>query len=194
MVKKKKVEEENTEGIVKLERIEDNKNKKYNVSDSFYYVVGLVLGLVLVFATEELLSTINYLFVVVFAIISIMQLINFIMDKEYLTRNYSGLIISIMCAWAAIFIFKYGDFLFLEMLPTIVSLLLFVVATNSFTKYFDRRLKGNLIISIISIVLGILLMFVAKGFMYILLKITGSYMFIMIVLDLIDYKKKNLEK
>ena len=34
------------------------------------------------FVAEELLSTINYLFVVVFAIISIIQLINFIMDED----------------------------------------------------------------------------------------------------------------
>lgn len=189
MTKTKSKNNEVEEEFVKLEKIENNK-KKYNISDSFYYVVGLVLSLILVFSTEELLSTINYLFVVIFAIIAIIQLINFIMDKEYLTRNYSGLIVSTMCTWTAIFIYKYGDFLFLEMLPVIVSLLLFVVATNSFTKYFDRRLVGNLVISIISIVLGVLLMFVAKGFMYILLKITGSYIFIMIVLDLIDYKKK----
>ena len=186
MVKKKKVNEEE---FVKLERIE--KNKKYNIGDSFYYLIGLVLSLVLIFATKELLSTINYLFVVVFAIIAIIQIIDFIMDKEYLSRNYSGLVISIMCSWTAMFIYKYGNFLFLEMLPVIVSLLLFVVATNSFTKYFDRRLNGNLIISITSIVLGIILMFVARGTMYLVLKIAGIYIFIMVILDLIDYKKKN---
>lgn len=186
MAKKKK---EETIEVVELERLDDKK-KKYNISEGFYYLVGLVVGLVLIFATEELLSTINYLFVVVFAIIAIVQLINFIMDKEYLTRNYSSLIISIMCTWVAMFIYKYGDFLFLEMLPVLVSLLLFIVATNSFTKYFDRRLLGNLVISIISIVLGILLIFVSRASMYFLLKITGIYIFIMVILDFIDYKKK----
>ena len=186
MGRKKKSE---TDEAVKVEKLE--KEKRVNVSDSFYYLIGLVLSLILIFATKELLSTINYLFVVVFAIIAIIQIIDFIMDKEYLSRNYSGLVISIMCSWIAMFIYKYGNFLFLEMLPVIVSLLLFVVATNSFTKYFDRRLNGNLIISIISIILGILLMFVARGTMYLLLKITGVYIFIMVLLDLIDYKKKN---
>ena len=154
----------NTEEVVKLEVINNDKN--------------------------ELLSTINYLFVVIFAIISIVQIINFIMDKEYLTRNYSSMIISVMCAWMAMFIYKYGDFLFLEMLPVLVSLLLFIMATSSFTKYFDRKLTGNLIVSVISIILGVLLIFVSKSIMYILFKITGIYIFVMILLDFIDYKKK----
>ena len=153
-------------------------------------MLGIVLSLVLIFATNELLSTINYLFVVIFAIISIVQIINFIMDKEYLTRNYSSMIISVMCAWMAMFIYKYGDFLFLEMLPVLVSLLLFIMATSSFTKYFDRKLTGNLIVSVISIILGVLLIFVSKSIMYILFKITGIYIFVMILLDFIDYKKK----
>ncbi len=181
----------NTEEVVKLEVINNDKNtKRFEISEGFYYLLGIVLSLVLIFATNELLSTINYLFVVIFAIISIVQIINFIMDKEYLTRNYSSMIISVMCAWMAMFIYKYGDFLFLEMLPVLVSLLLFIMATSSFTKYFDRKLTGNLIVSVISIILGVLLIFVSKSIMYILFKITGIYIFVMILLDFIDYKKK----
>lgn len=181
----------NTEEVVKLEVINNDKNtKRFEISEGFYYLLGIVLSLVLIFATNELLSTINYLFVVIFAIISIVQIINFIMDKEYLTRNYSSIIISVMCAWMAMFIYKYGDFLFLEMLPVLVSLLLFIMATSSFTKYFDRKLTGNLIVSVISIILGVLLIFVSKSIMYILFKITGIYIFVMILLDFIDYKKK----
>lgn len=180
----------NTEEVVKLEVINNDKNtKRFEISEGFYYLLGIVLSLVLIFATNELLSTINYLFVVIFAIISIVQIINFIMDKEYLTRNYSSMIISVMCAWMAMFIYKYGDFLFLEMLPVLVSLLLFIMATSSFTKYFDRKLTGNLIVSVISIILGVLLIFVSKSIMYILFKITGIYIFVMILLDFIDYKK-----
>ena len=181
----------NTEEVVKLEVINNDKNtKRFEISEGFYYLLGIVLSLVLIFATNEFLSTINYLFVVIFAIISIVQIINFIMDKEYLTRNYSSMIISVMCSWMAMFIYKYGDFLFLEMLPVLVSLLLFIMATSSFTKYFDRKLTGNLIVSVISIILGVLLIFVSKSIMYILFKITGIYIFVMILLDFIDYKKK----
>lgn len=188
MVRKKK--EDNKDEVVVLEKIEKTKSSS-GVSEVFYYLLGLVIGIVLIFATEELLSTINFLFVVIFAIIAVVQLIGFIMDKKYISRDYSSLIIGIMCIWVAMFVFKYGSFLFLEMLPVLVSLLLFIMATSSITKYFDRKITGNLIVSIISIILGILLIFVPKSIMYTLFKVVGVYIIVMIILDFIDYKKNN---
>ena len=188
MLRKKK--EDNKDEVVVLEKIEKTKSSS-GVSEVFYYLLGLVIGIVLIFATEELLSTINFLFVVIFAIIAVVQLIGFIMDKKYISRDYSSLIIGIMCIWVAMFVFKYGSFLFLEMLPVLVSLLLFIMATSSITKYFDRKITGNLIVSIISIILGILLIFVPKSIMYTLFKVVGVYIIVMIILDFIDYKKNN---
>lgn len=188
MERKKK--EENKDEVVVLEKIEKTKSSS-GVSEVFYYLLGLVIGIVLIFATEELLSTINYLFVVIFAIIAVVQLIGFIMDKKYISRDYSSLIIGIMCIWVTMFVFKYGSFLFLEMLPVLVSLLLFIMATSSITKYFDRKITGNLIVSIISIILGIFLIFVPKSIMYTLFKVVGVYIIVMIILDFIDYKKNN---
>lgn len=186
----RKKKEENKDEVVVLEKIEKTKSSS-GVSEVFYYLLGLVIGIVLIFATEELLSTINYLFVVIFAIIAVVQLISFVMDKKYISRDYSSLIIGIMCIWVAMFVFKYGSFLFLEMLPVLVSLLLFIMATSSITKYFDRKITGNLIVSIISIILGILLIFVPKSIMYTLFKVVGVYIIVMIILDFIDYKKNN---
>ncbi len=186
----RKKKEENKDEVVVLEKIEKTKSSS-GISEVFYYLLGLVIGIVLIFATEELLSTINYLFVVIFAIIAVVQLIGFIMDKKYISRDYSSLIIGIMCIWVAMFVFKYGSFLFLEMLPVLVSLLLFIMATSSITKYFDRKITGNLIVSIISIILGILLIFVPKSIMYTLFKVVGVYIIVMIILDFIDYKKNN---
>lgn len=186
----RKKKEENKDEVVVLEKIEKPKSSS-GVSEIFYYLLGLVIGIVLIFATEELLSTINYLFVVIFAIIAVIQLISFVMDKKYISRDYSSLIIGIMCIWVAMFVFKYGSFLFLEMLPVLVSLLLFIMATSSITKYFDRKITGNLIVSIISIILGILLIFVPKSIMYTLFKVVGVYIIVMIILDFIDYKKNN---
>lgn len=186
----RKKKEDNKDEVVVLEKIEKTKSSS-GVSEIFYYLLGLVIGIVLIFATEELLSTINYLFVVIFAIIAVVQLISFVMDKKYISRDYSSLIIGIMCIWVAMFVFKYGSFLFLEMLPVLVSLLLFIMATSSITKYFDRKITGNLIVSIISIILGILLIFVPKSIMYTLFKVVGVYIIVMIILDFIDYKKNN---
>ena len=185
--KNKQKQSKKKEEVVVLEKINE-RNVNDTINDSLYYLIGVVIAMVLIFATREFLSSINYLFVIVLAVIAVIQMVNFVMDKEYEKRNYSGMVIGIMSIWMAMFVFKYGDFLFLEMLPVLVSLLLFIVATNSFTKYFDRRLTGNLVISIISLVLGVLLIFVPKSVMYILFKITGVYILIMILVDFIDYR------
>lgn len=187
----RKKKPEITEG--KLEKI-NNKEKdsrRYNVSEGFYYILGLVLALVLIFATEELLSTVNYLFVVIFSIIAVIRIIGFIMDKEYIKRDYSGITMGVMCLWLALFTFKYGQFLFLELLPVLVSLLLFLMGISSIIKYFDKKITANAIVGVLSIILGIILIFVSKEMMYIFFKITGVYIFIIIVLDLINYKKFN---
>jgi len=185
--KNKQKQSKKKEEVVVLEKINE-RDVNDTINDSLYYLIGVVIAMVLIFATREFLSSINYLFVIVLAVIAVIQMVNFVMDREYEKRNYSGMVIGIMSIWMAMFVFKYGDFLFLEMLPVLVSLLLFIVATNSFTKYFDRRLTGNLVISIISLVLGVLLIFVPKSVMYILFKITGVYILIMILVDFIDYR------
>lgn len=189
MMARKKKDSVNEE-VVKLEKIN---NKKTNiVSEGFYYVFSVVLSLVLIFATEELLSAINYLFVVVFAILAVVQIISFIMGKEYEKGNYSNLFSSVVCLWIALFVFQYGDFLFLEMLPVLLSLLLFLMAISSLTKYFDYKRKGNLIVAIISVILGISLIFVSRSIMYVFFKITGFYLLLIVILDLLDYlKNKN---
>lgn len=185
MGRKKKIESTENKTI----KLENNKKKNYSVSEGFYYILGLVLALVLIFATDELLSTVNYLFVVIFSIIAVIRVINFVMDKEYLKKDYSGIVMGIMCLWLALFTFKYGQFLFLELLPVLVSLLLFFMGISSLIKYFDRRFTANMIVSIISIILGIILIFVSKNVMYIFFKIIGVYIFVMIILDFINYKK-----
>ena len=188
MGRKKKTESTENKTI-KLEKIDSN--KKYNVSDGFYYILGIVLSLVLIFATEELLSTVNYLFVVIFSIIAVIKIINFIINKEYEKKDYSGVILGIMCLWLGLFTFKYGQFLFLELLPVLVSLLLFLMGVSSLIKFFSYKITANVVVAIISIILGIVLIFVPKSIMYIFFKITGIYIFVMVILDFINYKKTN---
>ena len=188
MGRKKKTESTENKTI-KLEKIDSN--KKYNVSDGFYYILGIVLSLVLIFATEELLSTVNYLFVVIFSIIAVIKIINFIINREYEKKDYSGVILGIMCLWLGLFTFKYGQFLFLELLPVLVSLLLFLMGVSSLIKFFNYKITANVVVAIISIILGIVLIFVPKSIMYIFFKITGIYIFVMVILDFINYKKTN---
>ena len=188
MGRKKKTESTENKTI-KLEKIDSN--KKYNVSGGFYSILGIVLSLVLIFATEELLSTVNYLFVVIFSIIAVIKIINFIMNKEYEKKDYSGVILGIMCLWLGLFTFKYGQFLFLELLPVLVSLLLFLMGVSSLIKFFNYKITANVVVAIISIILGIVLIFVPKSIMYIFFKITGIYILVMVILDFINYKKTN---
>lgn len=186
MTRKKKQKKEE---IIEVEKIGINDDKKTrNISEGFYYLLAIVIGIILIFATEELLSTINYLFVVIFTVISVIKIINFIMEKHYEKKNYSDMIMGTMSMWIAIFVFKYGQFLFLEMLPVLVSLLLFTMGISSLTKYFNLKRKGNLIIGVVSLLLGVLLMVIPGSIMYIFFKVTGVYLLITTILDLIDYK------
>ena len=96
-----------------------------------------------------------------------------------------------MCLWLGLFTFKYGQFLFLELLPVLVSLLLFLMGVSSLIKFFSYKITANVVVAIISIILGIVLIFVPKSIMYIFFKITGIYILVMVILDFINYKKTN---
>lgn len=182
--KKEKVE------VVELERIEKTESNKkgFKVSEGFYYLLGIVLSIILIFATKEFLSTINYLFVIIFSIIAVVKLINFIMEKDYEKKEYGDMITGVMSVWIAMFVFKYGGFLFLEMLPVLVSLLLFIMGLSSLTKYFNKKNNGNLVMGITSLIIGVLLIVLPGSVMYICFKVTGVYLLITIILDLIDNK------
>lgn len=185
--KKEKVEAEIIE-IERIEKKEEKTNKIFNISEGFYYLLGIIFGIILIFATQEFLSTINYLFVVIFAVIAVIKIISFVMDKDYERKNYSDLVMAVMSTWIAMFIFKYGSFLFLELLPALVSLLLFVMAISSLTKYFSLKRKGNLVIGAASFLLGVLLIFLPGSIMDVFFKITGGYLLLVMILDLIDNK------
>lgn len=166
---------------------EENKNK---IKKGLYYLIEIVIGIILIFATESFLNSINYLFVIILSLVGVIQLITFIVDKEYTKSNYTPLVASIMCIWMALFIYKYGDFLFVELLPSLVSLLLFMVSTGLFTKYFELKFIPYLITGIISIVLGIVLIFASSTIIYTLFKLSGAYLILVTIFDLISTKIK----
>lgn len=182
----------NDEEVVILERLNDVPRR--SVSEGFYYLFAIVVALVLIFSTAEILNAINYLFVVIFAVISVILIINFIMNKDYTVKNYSNIVSGIVFGWLALFIFQYGNFLFLEMLPVLLSLLLFLMGISSLIKYFDFNRNGNLVVAIISFVLGISLIFIPRSIMYLFFKIVGIYVLVMVILDYIDYKKNKYDK
>ena len=164
--------------------------QKNVIKKGIYYLIEILIGIVLIFATESFLNSINYLFVIILSLIGVIQLIIFIMDKEYSKSKYIPLVTSIMCIWMALFIYKYGNFLFIELLPSLISLLLFMVSTGLFTKYFEFKYIPYLITGIISIVLGIVLIFAPSTIMYTLFKVSGVYLLLVTIFDLIITKIK----
>ena len=197
MARKKKEKVEVEADIVELEKIgvkEDKSAKVFNISEGFYYLLGIVFGIILIFATKEFLTTINYLFVVIFAIIAVIKIISFVMDKDYERKKYSDLVIAVMSTWIAMFVYKHGNFLFLNLLPALVSLLLFIIATSSLVKYFSYKRIGNLVIGVASIVLGALMIFLPESAMDVFFKITGAYLLLTMILDLIDNKVNTYNK
>ncbi len=170
---------------------EENKEK---IKKGLYCLVEIIIGIVLIFATESFLNSINYLFVVILSLIGIVRLITFVMDKEYEKGNYTPLVTCIICFWLSLFIYKYGNFLFIELLPSFVSLLLFIVSTGLFAKYFEFKFIPYLVVAIISIVLGIVLIFAPSTIMYTLFKVTGVYLVLVTLFDLISSKIKKYYK
>ncbi len=166
---------------------EDNKSK---IKKGLYYLIEIIIGIILIFATETFLNSINYLFVIILSLVGVIQLISFIIDKEYTKSNYVPLVTSIICIWMALFIYKYGNFLFIELLPSFISLLLFIVSTGLFTKYFEFKFIPYLITGLLSIVLGITLIFSPNTIMYTLFKVTGVYLILVTLFDLISTKIK----
>ena len=166
---------------------EENKEK---IRKGLYYLIEIIVGIILIFATESFLNSINYLFVIILSLVGVIQLISYIMDKEYTKRNYALLGTSIICFWMALFIYKYGNFLFIELLPSFVSLLLFIISTGLFTKYFELKFIPYLVVAIISIVLGIVLIFASGKIMYTLFKVTGIYIILITIFDFISTRIK----
>ena len=177
MARKKKEKDEVEAEIVELEKIgvkENKTSKVFNISEGFYYLLGIVFGIIL--------------------IIAVIKIISFVMDKDYERKNYSDLVMAVMSTWIAMFVYKYGSFLFLELLPALVSLLLFVMSISSLVKYFSYKRVGNLVIGVVSILFGALLIFLPGSVMDVFFKITGAYLLLTMILDLIDNKVNTYNK
>ena len=162
----------------------------------FTTILSLVLGLVLIFATEEFFTTLNYIFVIIFAIIGVMQILDFIVNKEYLRYYYSSLIIGMLCLWLALFSYQYYT-LFIIILPIILSLYAFIMAIIFIIKYCHNKKIISLLPAILSIIIGICLIFRPVLSVMIYLKITGVYIIIVTIIALVDFltsKGKNKEK
>ena len=77
-------------------------------------LVGLlyfVLGIVFLAATEELIKTFNYVLVCICAIIGVIQLIQFFINKKYKDGNYTDLLLAVVFIWVSLILYVYYGFM-----------------------------------------------------------------------------------
>lgn len=170
--------------------------KEVNLIVILSFILSICLGLILIFATEKFLLTTDYIFVTIFALIGLANLMNFIFDKDYQKHNYFNLILGIICLWFSLFTYVYYS-LFIIILPIILSLYAFIIVIINIIKFIENKNKEYLIIAIISLILGILLIFRPTLSVYIYLKIMGVYLIIntiILIIDSLKIKKKKIHQ
>ena len=159
--------------------------------------LSLIVGITLIVSTEDLLISINYVLVCIFAIVGVIQIINFFMNKHYKTANYDSLITGVILIWLSIFIYIYYTMLII-ILPIIFSLYSVVMGVILIIKYFNIKnllkikYKRYLLLSILSFLLGILLITRPKWTVYTYFKFTGVYIIFIAfsyLLEFIEYNK-----
>ncbi len=161
--------------------------------------LSLVLGITLVVATEDLLISINYVLVCIFLVIGVIQIISFFVNKLYKKGNYNSLILGTILIWLALFIYIYYTMLII-ILPIILSLYSVIMGVVLLIKYFNIKnllkikYKRYLLLSILSFIVGILLITRPKWTVYTYFQITGIYIISLAFtyfLEFLAYNKKN---
>ena len=161
--------------------------RDFNLSILLTSILYLILGIVFIAATEELLKTFNYILVCLCAVIGIIQLLNFFISKKYKDNNFSSLLLSVVFIWVSLILYVYYGFM-INILPILFSLYLFVMACEMIVKYINIKNKKYLLLSLLSIVIGLLLIFNPGAVIYTYLKITGIYLIIVAFLYFLEFK------
>lgn len=156
----------------------ERKEKDYSVLLLGFLL--FVLGGLLICATEDLITTFNYILVCIFAIVGGVEIISFFTHKDYLNNYYNKLLIGSTFIWLALVFYKYY-MVIINILPILFSLFLFIMVSVLFMKYNtiknDMGVKYNIyiVMAILAFVVGILLIFEPLWSVYVYLKITGVY-------------------
>ena len=163
--------------------------REYNLSIILTSILYLILGIVFIAATEELLKTFNYILVCLCAVIGVIQLINFFLSKKYKDNNFTSLLLAVVFIWVSLILYVYYGFM-INILPILFSLYLFVMACEMIVKYINLKNKKYILLSLISIMIGLLLIFNPGAVIYTYLKITGIYLIIVAFLYFLEFKNE----
>ena len=99
-------------------------NNENNLSRILVSILYFVLGVILIAATKELIKTFNYILVSICAIIGVLQIISFFLNKKYKDNNYSDLLIAVVFIWVSLILYVYYGFM-INILPILFSLYLY---------------------------------------------------------------------
>lgn len=159
----------------------------------------LVLGITLTVSTEELLISVNYVLVCIFAITGVIQIITFFLNKAYKNNNYNSLLLGVILIWLSLFIYIYYTMIII-ILPIILSLYSVIMGVLLLIKYFNIKSllkikhKRYLFLSLLSFILSILLITRPKWSIYTYFKMTGIYVIILSALYFIEFIKRLKEE
>ena len=167
--------------------------KEKDLSNILVCALYFILGVILIAATNELIKTFNYILVSICAIIGVLQIIHFFINKKYKENNFSDLLIAVVFIWVSLILYVYYGFM-INILPILFSFYLFIMSIDLISKYINLKDKKHLILSIISILVGLLLIFNPGSIIMTYLKVTGVYLIIVSILNFIDIFKLNKVK
>lgn len=160
-----------------------------NLSRILVSLLYFVLGVVLIAATDEVITTFNYILVSICAIIGVLQIISFIISKKYKENDYNDLLIAVVFLWVSLILYVYYTIM-INLLPILFSLYLFVMSIDMISKYANLKDKKHLILSIAAILIGLLLIFNPGRVILTYLKVTGVYLVIVSILNFAELLKK----
>lgn len=150
-------------------------------------ILYFVLGIVFIAVTDELLKTFNYILVCICAVIGVVQILSFFLEKDYQKNNYTDLLIGVVFIWVSLVLYIYYGFM-INILPILFSLYLFVMAIEMWVRYvhlkeFVNIRRGKyLFLGFVAIVVGLLLIFNPGGVILTYLKVTGVYLILVSLL------------
>lgn len=152
------------------------------------FILSIFIGVLLVFATDTFLLTINYVLVSMFLIIGAVELIRFFLNRSYKENIYTDFIMGIVFIWISLFFYVYYTSL-IFLLPVMLSLYAFIVGVITLIKFFENKTTMYIIVSILSFLMGVLLLFKPALTITIYLQITGIYIIITSLVYLFEFFK-----
>lgn len=168
--------------------------KENGLSIVLVSLLYFALGVIFIAATEELLTTFNYILVSLCAIIGILQILGFFLGKKYKNGTYHDILIGTVFVWVSLILYVYYRVM-INILPILFSLYLFIMAVDLLIKYVEsKEIDGTyrwkyLILGLLACVVGLLLIFNPGSVIYTYLKVTGVYLILVAVLYFYGFVK-----